>query len=211
MPLRVRPLSPDALIFDLARRVAALPAAGVAARVLVDGAPPAHPGRWADALVDPLRLLGRPVLRASAADFLRPASLRLEHGRQDPQSFLDSWLDLGALRRELLDPLGDGGSGRVLLRWWDADSDRSARAEYVTAPAGAVLVLDGGLMLGRGLPAELTVHLRLSDGALVRGIPADQDWTLPAYRSYQQRVRPEQAADVVLMVDHPRRPAIVEA
>jgi hypothetical protein len=99
----------------------------------------------------------------------------------------------------------------VLLRWWDADSDRSARAEYVTAPAGAVLVLDGGLMLGRGLPAELTVHLRLSDGALVRGIPADQDWTLPAYRSYQQRVRPEQAADVVLMVDHPRRPAIVEA
>jgi hypothetical protein len=209
--VRVRPVSPEGLVDELAERVAAVPARGVATRVLVDGAPAAQPGRWADALVDPLRLRGRPVLRASAADFLRPASLRLERGRRNPESFYDDWFDLAALRRELLDPLGAGGSGRVLLRWWDAAVDRSARAPYVTAPVGAVLLLDGALLLGRGLPAELTVHLHLSEGALARATPPEEAWTLPAYRNYTRRVGPERVADVVLLVDHPSRPAVVEA
>jgi hypothetical protein len=207
--MRARPISPGAAVAELAERIAGLPAPGRATRVLVDGAPAAGPGEWADALVEPLRLLGRPVLRASAADFLRPASLRLEHGRRNPQSLLDGWLDVGALRRELLDPLGDGGSGDVLLRWWDAAADRSARAAYVSAPAGAVLVLDGALLLGAGLPAELTVHLHLSDGALGRRTPPEDAWTLPAYRDYAEQVGPQRVADVVLLVDHPDRPAVL--
>src|SRR5262249_50718494 len=153
--VRVRPISPAAAVAELVRWIALRPARGRAVRVLMDGAPAAEPGGWADALVEPLRLLGRPVLRASATDFLRPASLRLEYGRRNPHSLLVGWFDHGALRRELLDPLGDGGSGRVLLRWWDAETDRSARADYVTAPDGAVLVLDGSLLLGAGLPVEL--------------------------------------------------------
>lgn len=177
-------------------------------RVLVDGAPAAEPGSWADALVEPLRLLGRPVLRASATDFLRPASLRLEYGRHNPHSLLDGWYDLGALRRELLDPLAGGGSGRVLLRWWDEAADRSARADYVSVPAGTVLVVDGSLLLGAGLPVELAVHLHLSEPALRRGTPPEQEWTLPAFQEYAAQTRPEQTADAVLFVDHPARPAI---
>lgn len=176
--------------------------------MLVDGAPPADPGGWADALVEPLRLLGRPVLRASAADFLRPASLRLEYGRQNAHSLLDGWYDVGALCRELLDPAGDGGSGRVLLRWWDARTDRSARAGYQPVPDRAVLVLDGSLLLGAGLPAELTVHLHLSEHALRRRTAAQLQWTLPAYAQYAAAVHPTDTADVVLLVDHPDRPAL---
>lgn len=205
--MRVRPISPAAATEELAQRIAQLAAPGRAVRVLIDGAPAASPGGWADALVEPLRLRGRPVLRASASDFLRPASLRLEYGRQNPHSLLVDWFDHGALRRELLNPLGEGGSGRVLLRWWDAETDRSARAGYVTVPDGAVLVLDGSLLLGAGLPAELTVHLHLSDGALRRRTPPDQEWTLPAYREYSAQVHPAESADVVLLVDHPARPA----
>ena len=55
-------------------------------RVALDGAPPTRPGELADGLVDPLRLRGRPVLRVRAGDFLRPASLRFEHGRTDPDA-----------------------------------------------------------------------------------------------------------------------------
>jgi hypothetical protein len=206
--VRVRPISPAAAAAELAQQIALRPARGRAVRVLIDGAPAAEPGSWADALVEPLRLRGRPVLRASATDFLRPASLRLEYGRENPHSLLVGWFDHGALRRELLDPLGEGGSGRVLLRWWDAEIDRSARADYVSAPDRAVLVLDGSLLLGAGLPTELNVHLNLSDGALRRRTPPDQEWTLPAYWQYATQVNPAESADVVLFVDHPARPAL---
>lgn len=176
--------------------------------MLVDGPPAAAPGDWSDALVEPLHLLGRPVLRASAGDFLRPASLRLEYGRHNPHSLLDGWYDLGAMCRELLGPAGDGGTGRVLLRWWDETSDRSARADYVPVPDRAVLLVDGSLLLGADLPAELTVHLHLTEPALVRRTPPDQHWTLPAYRTYAQTVHPHHTADIVLLVDHPTRPAL---
>lgn len=44
-------------------------------------------------------------MRISADDFLRPASLRFERGKQDPDARYTDWLDLGALRREVLDPV----------------------------------------------------------------------------------------------------------
>ena len=207
--MRVRPLTPDALVAELADRVAAFPSAGRATRVLVDGAPPSDPPGWAQALVEPLQVRGRPVLRASAEDFLRPASLRLERGRTDPDAYYSDRLDLAALRRELLAPLGPGGSGRVLPRWWDVTADRSARAGYLTPPEGAVLLLDGTLLLGLGLPAELTMHLHLSERALQRATPPEKAWTLPAYRRYLQEVDPEAVAEVVLRVDHPDRPALL--
>ena len=89
-----------------------------------------------------------------AADYLRPASLRLELGRTDPDMFLDGWLDVGGLRREVLEPADRGGSGRVLPRLWDADADRAHRDGYVDLPADGVVVLAGALLLGRGLPAR---------------------------------------------------------
>lgn len=182
--------------------------AGAVLRVLVDGAPAAGGARLADALVDPLRLRGRPALRVSAAWFLRPASLRLEHGRTDPDAYYADWLDAGALRREVLDPLEPAGSGRYLPTLWDAGTDRATRAGYLAAPPGAVLLLDGALLLGRGLPADLTVHLRLSAAGLARRTPEPQRWTLPAYERYRDEVDPEAVADVVIRVDDPRHPAI---
>jgi hypothetical protein len=200
--VKVRPLTPGTLVAELVGRIDALPRTGWA-RVVVDGAEPAEPGSLADALVDPLRARGRPVLRVSAADFLRPASVRLEHGRTDPDAFRDDWLDVGGLLREVLVPLEPGGSGEVLPSLWDATADRASRAPYVALGEGGVLLLDGTLLLDRGLPAELTVHLRLSPGALDRKTPAERRWTLPAYDGY------DPAADVLLRYDHPDRPALV--
>ncbi|NUT51586.1 MAG: uridine kinase, partial [Saccharothrix sp.] len=57
--VRVVPLSPKTLVDELVGRVDAAPRA-TWARVLLDGAPPTRPGELADALVEPLRALGRP-------------------------------------------------------------------------------------------------------------------------------------------------------
>jgi hypothetical protein len=207
--VRFRPVSPDLLTEELAELISA-GRAGTWTRVAVDGAPPADPGSLADRLAEALRLRGRPVLRVHAADFLRPASLRFERGREDPDARFEDWLDLGGLRRELLDPLGPEGSGRVLPSLWNAETDRASRAGYVDLPTGGVLVLDGALLLGRGLPFEHTVHLWVSAPALARRMPPDQAWSLPAFARYDAQARPLHTADTGVRVDDPARPALLD-
>ncbi|WP_235518391.1 uridine kinase [Cellulomonas sp. Leaf334] len=175
-------------------------------RVLVDGAPPTRPADLADALVDPLRALGRPVSRVHADDFLRPASVRFEHGRHDPDAYLEDRLDAGALGREVLDPFTS--LGRYLPTLWDAVADRSTRAAFVDVPERAVLVLDGSLLLGRWLDADLTVHLTVRPSTLARRTAAEDRWTLPAFARYDEETLPTQVADVVVHADDPRHPAL---
>jgi len=209
--VRVQPLTPAGVVEHVVGRVlaAAAQAPGMRLRVAVDGAPAARPGELADALVEPLRAAGRPVLRVSAGDFLRPASLRLEHGREDPDAFYDDWLDTRALAREVVDRLGPDGDGRYLPSLWDPVRNRATRAALQPAPDGAVLLLDGALLLGRWLDLDLTVHLALRRPTLERRTPAGERWTLPAFDRYATDVEPEEVADLVVRVDDPRRPAVV--
>ncbi|MEV4659772.1 uridine kinase [Micromonospora sp. NPDC049301] len=213
--MRIRPISPDLLVTELTGRLAA--AATDAAttgrarlRVAVDGAPAAGPDELAAALVEPLRARGRPVLHVRATDFLRPASLRFELGRTNPDAYYEGWVDEAGLRREVLDPAGPGGSGRLLPSLWDAVADRASRARYVDLPPGGVVLVSGALLLGGGLPFDVTVHLEVSAAALRRRTEAAQEWTLPAFDRYAEEVVPASFADVVVRADDPRHPALVE-
>jgi hypothetical protein len=208
--MRVRPISPELLVDELASRVAEMPRDRWL-RVAIDGAPPARPGDLGDALVRPLRALGRAATRVSGRDFMRPASVRYEFGRYDPDVFYDDALDAGGLIREVLAPLGPGGTGSVLPSLWDPVRDRATRAGYVAVPAGGVVLLDGALLLGRGLPFDLTIHLSLSAAALARGTAAEDAWTLPAYARYEAEAQPGRTADIVVKMDDPRHPALVVA
>ncbi len=208
--VRVRPVSREVLVDEIADRLAAR-APGRWLRVAVDGAPPAEPDGLADALVDPLRVRGRAAVQVAAAGFLRPASLRFEFGRTNPDAFYEGWLDEAGLRREVLDPLAPGGTGRILPSLWDVRVDRATRADYVSVPPGGVVLVSGALLLGGGLPFDAAVHLSLSAPALARRIPAELRWTLPAYARYDTEVAPAAFADVVVRLDDPRRPAVVEA
>ncbi|SKC81088.1 hypothetical protein SAMN04324258_4158 [Krasilnikoviella flava] len=177
------------------------------ARVLVDGHPSTRPEALADALVEPLRAAGRPVARVRVRDFLRPASLRLERGRRDPDALLEEWIDVGGLNREVL--TGIVRRGRWLPSLRDPATDRATRAAYVDAAPGTVVVLDGSLALGRGLDVDLAVHLALQPATETRNTPLDEAWTLAAYGRYRREAQPERRADVVARVDHPDRPALV--
>jgi hypothetical protein len=183
--------------------------AGRRLRVAVDGAPAADPGSLADALVDPLRVRGRPAVRVSTDDFLRPASVRLEFGRTNPDTYYAGWFDDRALRREVLDPAGPGGSGRVVTRLWDPVTDRATREPYSELPPTAVVLVSGTLLLGAGLDFDVTVHLSLSAAALRRRTDPELRWTLPAYERYGDEVDPASFADVVVRADDPRHPALV--
>lgn len=178
-------------------------------RVAVDGPP------WAGidvvtGLVDRLVAAGRPVDVVEVADFLRAASLRLERGRDDSDAFYEDWVDVDALRREVLDPLGPDGSRRWLPTLWDAQRDRATRADYRTATDDTVVLVRGWFLLGAGLPWDLTVHLAVSAAARRRRVPAEAAIReLPAYDRYDAEVAPASVADIVVRCDDPRHPALV--
>lgn len=209
--MRAQPISPDLLVEHIAERISTLPPderrRGVA--VAVDGAPPTRTDELAARLVEALRLRGRQAVPVAARDYLRPASLRLELGRQDPDVFYTQWLDIKALQREVLGPIGPAGDGRVLPRLFDAEADRAYRAQYVEVGSGGVVLVEGPLLLGVGLDFDLTVHLSMSPAALERRTPAEEAWTLPAYQRYAEEQQPVDTSDIVVRCDDPRHPAIV--
>ncbi|GGX03522.1 uridine kinase [Streptomyces noursei] len=207
--MRLEAITWERLTDALAARIDALTAHDGSPwlRVAVDGAPAAAPGDLADRLAEALRLRGRAVHKAGAHGFLRPASLRLEYGREDPDAYYDEWFDRRALWREIFQPLEPGGTGRVLPDLWDPEADRATRSAYVELPPGGLVLLHGPLLLGQWFPFDFSVHLKLSPGALARRTPEGQRWTLPAFARYEAEVRPEESADVVVRADDPRRPA----
>jgi hypothetical protein len=153
--------------------------------------------------------LGRPAVVVPAEGFYRPASLRLEHGRTDPDARYTDWLDAGALAREVLDRCGPRGTGEYLPALWDLARDRAARLATRPVPPGAVLLVPGSLLQGLGLAFDVVVHLRVSAAARRRRAPADRAWELPAFDRYDDEVDPATLADAVVLADHADRPALL--
>jgi len=196
------PLSAD----EVAERLADwLTSASGIVRVAVDGAPVAAPDAFAAGLIDRMQVRGRPVAHVTAASFWRDASLRLEHGREDIESYL-SWLDAAALRREVLDAVTASGNYLPSLR--DPETNRSTREAPLPAEPDLVLLVSGSLLLRHGLPFDRTIHLSVSRAARARRTPPEDSWTLPAYDEYDAAVRPVDTADVVVKLDDVRHPAL---
>ena len=174
-------------------------------RVAIDGAPAAEPENLAEQVVR--ELAPRRSLLVRADHFWRQASLRLEDGRHDADAWLDHWLDEAALRREVLDPCAT--TGRVLPALRDPITDRSLRSVRVERPPDGVVIVAGSVLLGRGLPFDVAVHVHLTQAALVRRTDESQGWTLPALTRYERERNPAALANLVVRADDPLRPALV--
>lgn len=203
------PTTREAVVARVADAVAAEGAAAPV-RVAVDG-PPWSGLDLATDLPTDLTARGWTAYVVDVRDFLRPASVRLERGRDDPDAFYEDWLDLAALGREVLEPLSPGGSRRILPSLWDAERDRATRADYVEVPPRSAVVVTGWFLLGAGLPFDLTVHVALSPSTRQRRVPAvDAERELPAWERYDAEVQPAEWADLVVRADDPSHPALID-
>lgn len=186
-------------------------------RVGVDGAVAADTAMLGDLVADVVAAAGRPVGRVRRADFLRPRSVRLELGADDPDAGWERWYDDSALRREVLDAVGPGEPGRPDVAWlpalWDESADRSVRARRRPAAPGQVLVVDGPYLLRWELADafDLVVHVDASDAALARRLPdVDLDRVAGSWHRYVEETAPAERASYVVRLEDPRRPALVE-
>ena len=90
---------------------------------------------------------------------------------------------------------------------WDGAGAAGLRVEAVERLGKQVVIALGP---GRGRPATrwVGVHLRMGEAALERALPEAQRWTLPAYRRHDVEHDPAALADLLVLADHPDRPAV---
>jgi hypothetical protein len=193
--------TPDSLAASVARRADRLPGRVV---VAVDGPDAGDPMALARLIVERVQAGSRTCAAVSLHDFVRPASLRFEHGRDDEASYRFGWFDYAAVQREVLTPFRE--QGRWLPALWNEHTDRSARARPLPAAADTVLVVAGAMLLGRGLDFDVAVALRMSEAAQRRRIGSDQWFTVAAVAAHQREST--QCPDYDVVWDHPDRPAI---
>jgi uridine kinase len=182
-------------------------------RVAIDGVDGAGKTMLADMLAPLVTARGRPAIRASVDDFHNPRSLRHTRGKYSPDGFfLDSY-DYDALRRLLLDPLGRGGSGRYVAKYFDHRTDKLVEAGARQALPSSALIVDGIFLHRPELRScwDLSIFLKADFRISVpRGAARDQtpdtiDPDAPAYQRYVGGQRlylgecaPEQVADIVI-------------
>ncbi|WP_067813840.1 hypothetical protein [Nocardia inohanensis] len=194
-------LTPQALADRIARRAFVAPGPRV---VAVDGADAAEPVALARMIAERGVEYGWTAGVVDLHDFVRPASLRYEFGRDDEMSYRSAWFDYGAVDREVVRAIRE--RGRWLPALWDERADRSARAKVRQMPAHTVLFVAGPMLSGRGLKFDLTVALRMSAAALRRKTPEQEWFTLAALREHEAGAAEE--SDFVVAWDHPDRPAL---
>jgi uridine kinase len=193
-------------------------------RVAVDGSPAAGKTTLADELALLLRGRGREVIRATTESFHLPRAQRYQRGEFSPEANYHDAFDYDTLRRVLLDPLGPDGDRRYQHAVYDFGTDTAVSPPVTTAPADAVLLLDGVFLLRPELIDrwDLSIFVsaafeRILDRARIRdlarlGSTAEVERRfrtryIPAQKLYFATARPADHADIIVHNDEPQRPA----
>jgi uridine kinase len=184
-------------------------------RVAIDGVDGVGKTTIADELAEPVRKLGREVIRASIDGFHNPRQRRYVRGADSPEGyFLDSF-DYEALERELLRPLGPNGDRRYRGTVFDYRIDSAVVSASQDAVPDAVLLFDGVFLLRPELlshwdlkiwvdaPFDVTVERAVQrdsarNGKLEELRKMYQRRYVLGQRIYLERCQPKQRADIVV-------------
>lgn len=193
-------------------------------RVGVDGVDGAGKTVFAAELAAALREIGRQVVELSVDGWHRVRAERHARGARSPEGFwLDSF-DYDRLLDEVLEPLGPNGSRRYRVAGHDVVTDEVLHEPLETAPAGAVVVIDG-LFLHRAelegafdftifveVPFEVSAaRMAVRDGSPPDPTHPDLRRYVEAQRRYFAERSPWERADLVIDNSDLERPLLVES
>ena len=116
-------------------------------RVAIDGVDASGKTMLADELVVPRQRMGRSVIRASIDGFHNPATIRRRRGATSAEGYYYDSFNYTDLIKELLVPLGPGGSLRYRRAVFDFRTDSPLNASVEEAQFDAVLLFDGVFLL----------------------------------------------------------------
>jgi uridine kinase len=109
--------------------------------VAVDGG--AGTTSFADDLATVFREARHTAFRASIGDFHSSRAVREASGDESPESYYREAFDYRTLRRVLIDPFRMAGSTGFQTSAFDERRDAPTQSRWLTAPADAVLIIDG--------------------------------------------------------------------
>jgi uridine kinase len=111
--------------------------------VAVDGVDGAGKSHFAADLVEALEKAGQAAVLASIDDFHRPRAERYTQGSDSPKGFYEDSYDYSTFRRVLVEPFRLGGSAAFVTAAFDHRADAPIEPKWLTAPADAILVVEG--------------------------------------------------------------------
>jgi uridine kinase len=217
----------EALIVHLGNEVIAMASDGPR-RVAVDGPDAAGKTSLADELADHLRARDIDVARASIDGFHRPRVQRIARGELSAEGYYRDSFDLEAVRRDVLDPLGQRGDRRVVLARFDWRHDTKLDGSHETLPDGVVLVFDGVFLLRPELAdcwetslfvwagwESVVERARVRDADAMGGADAVErryrHRYLPGQALYLAAIGPHEEASIAIDNDDPSRPSVDRA
>jgi uridine kinase len=187
----------------------------------VDGPTAAGKTTFAADLTLAFERSGLAAFHASMNGFNHPREHRYRAGRLSPEGYYRDAFDNSLFRRVLAEPFRMGGSAGFQLAAFDLQRDVPLESEWTTAPADAVLVVDGMFLQRPELRGLWNYTIWLDADAAVRqerlvardGADPDpeaasnQRWS-GAMRIYVRDTAPNAAASAIVDntdPDHPKR------
>lgn len=184
-------------------------------RVGIDGASASGKTRFADSLVEPLKQLGRDVIRVSIDGFHNPPEIRYRRGEDSVDGYIEDSFDKESVIKLVLDPLGPSGNREYKVSLYDFVTNRQTLSAFKQAQPDSILIFDGVLLfcdlLGDLFDFRILVEAeedRLLRRALVRdcerlgGVDRVRSKYstryLPGQRRYFDLYRPHQQAHLVV-------------
>ena len=144
-------------------------------RVAVDAVTAAGKSTFAADLATAVAACGRVAIHLSTDDYHHVAAVR--HRNPDrARGYYEDAYDLAAFRRLVLDPLGPGGERRYRARRHNLATDEVLDEPPETAPADAIVVVDGSFLQSPALAGAWDEVIWLDvpmATALERAIPRD--------------------------------------
>jgi uridine kinase len=150
-------------------------APGHPVRVAVDGITSSGKTTFASEIAEAVSARGRPVARVSMDGYHHRRAHRHRQGRLSADGYYEDAYDLDRAARELLQPLGPGGTRRYRDRIIDLATDEPADSWAEAAPE-TVLVVDGSFLQRAELRDhwDEVIYLDVAfEVALARGVARD--------------------------------------